>query len=98
MKSLPKTVQPYQRTPTFSADTVPRGLLSAHNTKAGTWAVIHVLEGKLLYRIGEPVEEEVVLSSTVKGVIEPEMRHAVAPLGEVSFHVEFYREEAASPL
>ncbi|MBL6598481.1 MAG: DUF1971 domain-containing protein [Alphaproteobacteria bacterium] len=90
MKALPSTVSPYQRTKTFTQDTVPKGLLGDHNTKAGVWGVITVLEGRLEYVIPS-TEETVILDPVTLGIVEPEVRHHVTPLGEVAFFVEFYR-------
>jgi tellurite resistance-related uncharacterized protein len=78
-----------RRTPEFTHDTVPPALLSAHNTKDGAWAMIHVLEGKLRYCIEAP-PAETVLEVGQPGVIEPEVRHHVEPLGPVRFYLEFY--------
>ena len=50
-----------------------------------------VLEGQLVYRILEPAVEEVQLSESVSGVVEPERLHQVAADGPVRFYVEFYR-------
>ena len=95
MKDLPDNVVSYKRTPEFSEDTVPKGLLNAHQTKAGTWGKIVVLEGVLRYRILEPeteTETEVTdLSPDLHGVVEPTVLHDVEPLGIVRFYVEFYR-------
>lgn len=92
MKTLPNNVSAYKRTPEFTHDTVPAGLLSAHQTKQGAWGLIVVLEGKLEYRILEPETETVQLSESLPGVVEPTILHEVEPLGEVRFYVEFYRE------
>jgi tellurite resistance-related uncharacterized protein len=90
MKTLPTTVTSYQRTKTFTQDTVPKGLLADHATKAGTWGVITVTEGRLEYVI--PSEDEtVILDSETPGIVEPDVSHHVKPLGPVSFFVEFYR-------
>lgn len=91
MKTLPTAAKPYKKTPTFNQDSVPPGLLKAHQTKAGTWGSIVVLSGKLLYRILEPVAEEIELSPSHPGVVEPQILHEVEPLGAVEFYVEFYR-------
>src|SRR6185312_8053195 len=48
---LPPDARPYRRTDTFTETTVPAALLKAHRTKQGTWALIHVLEGRLAYKI-----------------------------------------------
>ncbi len=93
-RSLPPTVAPYKRTPEFTEATVPAGLLKAHNTKPGVWALIHVLEGELLYRITDPrrpVSEQVLTPSGPPGVVEPQILHEVQPRGAVRFFVEFHQ-------
>ena len=91
MKTLPETVTAYARSATFTTDTVPENLRHAHRTKAGAWAKIIVLEGRLRYRILEPEVCELELSPEYFGVIEPQVPHEVEPLGNVQFYVEFYR-------
>lgn len=91
MDRLPPDAEVYRQTKVFDAETVPRGLLRRHTTKAGTWGRIVVLEGALLYRILEPELEEHVLTPTRFGVVTPEVPHEVALRGPVRFHVEFLR-------
>ncbi len=91
MKELPANVSAYKRTDTFSENTIPAGLLKSHNTKAGVWGKIVILKGELRYRILEPQIEEHVLTADRFGVVEPQVRHEVMPLGEVSFYVEFLK-------
>ncbi|MGI9290353.1 MAG: DUF1971 domain-containing protein [Gammaproteobacteria bacterium] len=90
MKVLPDNVTAYKRTPEFNEGSVPKGLLRSHETKAGTWGKIVVLEGVLQYRILEPELEELKLSPETYGVVEPTIAHEVEPLGPVRFYVEFY--------
>jgi tellurite resistance-related uncharacterized protein len=91
---IPTGYEPYSRTATFTEDTIPHALLKAHTTKPGAWALIHVLKGRLIYRI---VDERLQPSGQVlrpdapPGVIEPTMLHYVRPLGPVAFYVEFFR-------
>ena len=92
MKQLPSNLASYKRTKEFSEVSVPAGLLRRHNTKAGVWGLIHVLEGELRYRILEPEREEVILDSELDGVIEPEVDHQVELVGPVRFYVEFFRQ------
>ncbi len=91
MKTLPEDVVSYKRTPEFSNGTVPKGLLKAHQTKAGTWGSIVVLKGTLRYRILEPELEVIDLTPVKYGVVEPTILHEVEPLDDVLFYVEFYR-------
>lgn len=96
MKTLPNDVVAYQRTPEFTEQSVPAGLLHSHTTKAGVWGKIVVVEGMLTYRILEPAVEELLLSPELHGVVEPTIKHEVAPQGGVRFYVEFYRTPAVS--
>ena len=91
MKRLPPDVTAYKRTPEFTHDTIPAGLLKSHSTKAGVWGNIVVVDGRLRYRILEPVLEEFELDPGSAGVVEPTIKHEVEPLGPVRFYVEFFR-------
>ena len=91
MKEIPSNVTPYKRTPEFTEETVPKGLLRDHNTKEGVWGKIVVLSGSLEYTIQEPDLEVIKLNPDRFGVVEPTIRHHVKPLGTVKFYVEFYR-------
>ncbi|MCR8923431.1 DUF1971 domain-containing protein [Dasania sp. GY-MA-18] len=91
MKDLPTDVVAYKKTPEFDENTVPKGLLKAHQTKEGVWGKIIILAGQLEYRILAPQNETLVLSPAQHGVVEPTMLHQVKPLGPVKFYVEFYQ-------
>ncbi len=96
---LPSDARPYRRTDVFTETTVPKALLKAHTTKDGTWALIHVLEGTLAYRISDPRRPpsvEVLTPATPPGLIEPTVLHEVEPLGPVRFFVEFHRRGEAA--
>lgn len=82
----------YKRTPVFDETTLPAGLRKRHSTKAGVWGVIHILEGKLLYRTLEPFNEVIADASMPSLIIEPQMEHEVDPVGSVRFYVEFHAE------
>ena len=91
---LPDDVRPYRRTDVFTEHTVPAGLLRAHTTKAGVWGVIHVLAGRLAYRIVDDrrsPSERVLSPNAPPGIVEPTILHEVEPLGPVQFFVEFHR-------
>lgn len=93
---LPADAHPYRRTDIFTEATVPVGLLRAHTTKEGTWALIHVLKGQLAYRITDdrrPQTETTLVPGGLPGLVEPTILHQVAPLGPVEFYVEFFRVE-----
>jgi tellurite resistance-related uncharacterized protein len=79
----------YKATPTFDQDTLPIKLRKAHQTKAGTWGVIRVLEGKLRYVI-EDTHCETILTPECPGLVLPQQLHHVEPLGAMRMCVEFY--------
>lgn len=91
---LPTDVSAYKRTPDFTEATVPAGLLREHDTKPGVWGLIHVLEGRLAYRVTDPRRpacETILTPEGGPGVVEPTIRHEVDPVGHVRFYVEFHR-------
>jgi tellurite resistance-related uncharacterized protein len=93
---IPQEARPYHRTAEFTEATVPAGLLKAHTTKAGVWGLIHVLEGRLAYRIVDPrvpAAERILTPQDAPGVVEPTILHQVEPIGAVRFFVEFLRAE-----
>jgi tellurite resistance-related uncharacterized protein len=91
---LPETLGAYKRTPTFTETSAPAGLLKDHSTKAGTWGLIRVEQGKLRYLVTDPrrpSEERMLTPDSEPGVVEPTIYHRVEPAGPVRFHVEFLR-------
>lgn len=91
---LPKGLKAYKRTSVFDQDTLPAGLRRSHRTKPGVWALIHVIEGRLRYRVLEPLSE-FELAPGKPGVVQPEQPHEVEPIGAMKMYVEFY--SAAQP-
>ena len=102
MRQLPSEMVKYTQVPgkgRFIKDTIPRGLLKEHTTKSGTWGVIIVSKGQLRYQINEPSVSVYILDSENKGIIEPQVKHEVAPLtDDVEFVVEFYRLPGTGPV
>ena len=87
---LPDDCVSDSRTPVFTETSVPPRLRAHHQTAAGVWARIAVLEGRLRYRVDAlGVDRE--LSPDAPGVVVPEVPHSVEPLGTVRFYVEFLR-------
>lgn len=91
MKTLPDGLEAYRRTPEFTEDSVPGGLLKDHRTKDGVWGVIRVLSGSLGYVIPSAGERHELVPGR-DGIVEPTVPHRVAVTGPVRFFVEFWRE------
>ena len=90
---IPEHFVQTHKTPIFSAETVPAGLKRNHRTKAGIWAKINVVEGRLRYYVdGRQLTFE--LSPERIGIVVPELVHHVELMGEdVRFYVAFYQAE-----
>lgn len=82
-------VQPYRSTPIFDQDTLPAALRTRHDTKAGVWGVIRVLEGRLQLTCLNPLSES-VLTSDNPGIVMPQQPHFVTPLGAMRMQIDFY--------
>lgn len=80
---------PYRSTPVFDEHTLPAALRREHRTKAGTWGVIRVLEGRLRLTLLDRVAETIITPETA-GVVEPGQPHFVEPLGPMRMQVDFY--------
>lgn len=91
MRRLPASAEAYKKTPVFTEDSIPAGLLCEHSTKAGVWGLIHVISGELtLHFPGAELPER--LKPGRPGVLPPQALHRVAADGAVRFFVEFFRE------
>lgn len=88
---LPSDAGVYKKTPDFTEISLPDALRREHNTKRGVWGRIVVLEGRLRYCVNSLSYETELNADTPPGIIQPEVLHAVEPIGEVRFYVEFLR-------
>ena len=86
---IPDDFEAYRKTAEFNERTIPESLRKDHSTKPGVWAEIHVIDGKLIYRV-DSLGAKFELSPGAPGVVIPEIRHSIAPIGPVRFFVKFY--------
>lgn len=84
-------VEPYKVTPIFDEATLPEAIRNAHNTKAGVWGLLRVLDGEVRLVFHDPVREVRVMPDA-PAPIPPEAVHHVAVDGPMRMQVEFYRE------
>ena len=92
-KALPAGFVAYGRTRDFTPENLPDALKVAHSTKAGTWALLHVLEGNVLYQLEAPGAGEQLASAGDTVVIEAAVPHRVSFVAPGRFFVEFYRRD-----
>jgi tellurite methyltransferase len=95
---MPRDHVAYQRTSSFDQNSVPAALLAQHSTKAGVWGLIRVESGELEYtiedeRLSTDAEQCQRLEAGDVGVVIAEVEHHVTPIGDVRFHVEFWRRD-----
>jgi len=93
---LPDGFKAYARSPEFNSDNLPAKLQAGHATKAGTWGLLHVLEGTLVYRLESPLRDERLVKAGETVVIESEVAHHVQFVEPGRMFVEFYRYAAPS--
>ena len=90
-EKLPAGLVSYARSPEFTPKNLPAKLQAAHSTKAGTWGLLHVLEGTVRYQLEPPHEGEQLVRAGDNVVIESGVLHRVAFVVPGRFFVEFYR-------
>lgn len=83
---------PYKITPEWTDQTLPDAIRHDHSTKAGTWGLLRVLEGRVRLVFHEP-EKVLDVTPDHPGPIPPEAVHHVEMDGPARMRVEFYREE-----
>lgn len=81
--------RPYRCTPIFDENTLPAALRARHDTKAGVWGLIRVIEGALTLTYVDP-PSEIVLTPDKPGLVLPQQPHFVTPLGPMKMQVDFY--------
>ena len=98
MREIPKNYYRYKQLPIWTNESIPKGILGIHNTKAGVYGKINVLSGKLKYTIftneaGEVASEEIIEAGDF-GIAKPQEWHRVETIGEVEMMVEFFEEKS----
>ncbi len=82
----------YKSTPVFSEATLPQALQEAHNTKPGTWGLLELIAGELVYVIEESGNSRHMQAGDTQ-IIEPQQLHHVELVGPMQMQVHFFREK-----
>lgn len=88
---LPGAVTLHRTTDAFDSETVPTGLLRAHQIADGVWGRVCVLAGTLRFVWEDGDRPAVELGVGDALVIPPRTPHHVEPGPGVRFLVEFHR-------
>ena len=93
MDEMPSTLLADYRTPTYTEENTPEGLLTEHLNEQGAWSMIHVLEGALeLYCEDKLPGTAQRLARRSPGIVEPNERHRIALCGPVRFYVQYFKD------
>ena len=96
---LPDAVDFVRASPVWDEGSLPRALECRHRLASGTWGVLRVLDGRLLFVVHSVTVVESVLTSATPQAVPPEMEHEVRIVSPVHFVLETYhvpRGEGAS--
>lgn len=81
----------YGQTPIFDEFSLPDALRADHRTKAGTWGLLSVLEGKVKLIFTDPYKE-ILVTVNNPAPIPPQVPHHVETEGPMRMKVEFFKE------
>lgn len=82
---------PYKSTPIFDESTLPDAIRNDHNTKAGVWGLLVVLEGEVTLVFHDP-HRVVSVTPGHPAIIAPQAVHHVEVVEPMKMRVDFYRE------
>ena len=89
----------YKQMPVWTADEIPEALLSKHNTAAGTWGCLNVLQGRLNFNevdeAGNVTATHELTPESDDWIIHPQAWHFIAPqTQDTEIQLSFYCEAA----
>ncbi|MCE9883271.1 DUF1971 domain-containing protein [Obesumbacterium proteus] len=101
MFKIPANYHVTRSTPFFNRQNVPAALLSHHNTKAGVYGRLSVMQGAVKYygfanEQAQTPEIEVTINAGQFGVSPPQYWHKVELLTEDTyFNLDFFAQDSA---
>ena len=97
MSEIPYNFYRYKQLPIFTEKTIPKWLLTSHNTKIGVYGKINVLEWKLKYfylkNEAWEIEKEVFVEAGDYIVSEPQKWHKIEAMWETKIFIDFYEKK-----
>ena len=89
----------YKQMPVWTTDEIPEALLSKHNTAAGTWGCLNVLQGRLNFNevdeAGNITATHELTPESDDWIIHPQAWHFIAPqTQDTEIQLSFYCEAA----
>lgn len=94
--TLPANAASYRALGPWTADEIPAGLKGQHQLKAGSWAVIKILSGRIDFAWDdENARPSTTLETGMKLTVPPLVLHHLVVTGPVEVSLSFYREGLA---
>lgn len=90
--SLPDGATYVRSTPEFDQETVPAGLLRAHQVADGVWGLLVVEEGAVEFTFEQEAGDSRMVMAGETQAIPPQRPHHIAVQEGARFRVEFHRE------
>jgi tellurite resistance-related uncharacterized protein len=91
---LPEDLAFVRRSPEWSQETVPAGLLGSHRLAEGSWGRLIVLSGRLGFSAATEPPINTELAAQMTQAIPPGVEHGLRLIGPVRFAIDFFRVEA----
>jgi tellurite methyltransferase len=88
---LPQDLEVVRTSDVWNERTMPAGLRRAHRVAGGRWGRLRVEAGEVRFRAQTQPKVDTIVGAGGSQAIPPDVEHEVAPLGPVSFFVEFLR-------
>ena len=88
-------MRPFRTSPEFTHENMPAVLLREHRLGQGTWGIIRVHKGEILY-FDDDTSAGLSQSAGTVAVVRPDMPHRLEIVGPVSLTLEFYDHNPAS--
>lgn len=96
LHAMPQGLESYRLSPMFTHETLPAALQAAHTTKAGTWGLLRVHGGALVFTLDLQPPCTILLKAGDQLVIEPQVPHHVVFVEPGSCQIAFWRASAKS--
>ena len=94
--TLPANAASYRTLGPWTADEIPAGLKGQHQLKAGSWAVIKILSGRIDFAWDDGnTGPTTTLETGMKLTVPPLVPHHLVVTGPVEVALSFYREGLA---
>jgi len=89
--TVPKNLVSYKVSPIFTHENLPAAFQTTHTTKAGTWGLVRVHSGELVFTVDAATPRTILLKAGDTLLVEPEQPHHVTFVGQGSFEVDFHK-------